>query len=94
MTMCTKTGGDVYLDEYGCYVHCDIFSSPDGDFAVLRTCPDKMNRSCVDRVHGRVENIEDWFDEHKSYGTLIVRGEANWHYYGYDGIDPSEMETY
>lgn len=94
MTMCSKTGGDVYLVEWNCYVHCDIYSHPDGDFVILRTSPAKLGSPCNGKVHGRIENVEFWFDQDKQWGTLIARGESNWTYYGYDGIPPEQMETY
>lgn len=81
-----KNGCNVWIDEYGCYVHGDSYHFPNGTL-VIRTCPEKLPYPEGDKVHYRIPRVAHWFDEHQRYGVLICMG--IWKYYGYEGVDES-----
>ena len=89
-----KNGCNVWLEEYGCWVHGDSYHL-DG-ILMIRTCPDKLygkqlKQTGVLREHYRVPVITHWFDEHERYGLLICK--SGWDYYGYEGRDISHLES-
>lgn len=69
---CIKTGCEVFLEEYSCSVHGDLFITSNGLY-LIRTCPidySRLNRQ--EDCYMSVEAIDHWFDANKAYGTLIV----------------------
>lgn len=82
---CVKTGADVYLREYGEYVHGDAYMF--GDDLVLRICSRGHAKPVSGKIHFTVEKIAQWFDDrHTSESrnsTLLA-----WVYvdHGYEGI--------
>jgi hypothetical protein len=77
-----KNGCNVWLEEYGCYIHGDSYHMPNGDL-IIRTHPQKMYEPQGGKEHYNVPHITHWFDEHQQFGTLVVSGQ--WEYFGYQG---------
>lgn len=77
---CIKTGAHVHVQEYDCWVVCDIHQI--GEIWVLRTCPSSYKPE-RDVSHGEVHSIGDWFDRDKHYGTLVSPSMT---YHGYNGV--------
>lgn len=85
---CIKTGCDVFLMEYGSFVHGDAFETASGDL-VIRACHVDRKPQGSKR-HFTVMLIDYWFDQNETSmarnGTIIVeRGMFTNH--GYDGIE-------
>jgi hypothetical protein len=83
-----KNGADVYLREYGGYVHCDLYLHE--GMMVLRITGGIHQDPPTGRVHGHVDRITKWFED-KPFGTLIVYGACDHMYYGYDGMTREEF---
>ncbi len=89
---CIKTGCDVFLMEYGTFVHGDAFETASGDL-VIRACG-VDRRPQGSKRHFTIMKIDYWFDQNTTSmernGTIIVeRGMFNNH--GYEGIDEPEL---
>lgn len=88
-----KNGCNVWLEEYGCFVHGDSYHFPNG-MLVIRTCPQKIYGNQLARVHYHVPMVLHWFDEHDQYGVLIADAGPlhKWKYFGYDGVAVGDFE--
>lgn len=80
---CIKTGATVYLSEYKTFHRADVYQFRDSK--ILRINAKQMPQIYPsDPIHMHVKEIEHWFDETSSAGTMFVKDAV---YYGYDGVE-------
>lgn len=97
MITCIKSGCNVYLEEYGAWVHGDAYADEGRGRDVLVIRVSQVKHSMVPfegerRQHFRVSRIDQWYDRHKHeqsggwhVSTLISSG-SGWKKLGdYDG---------
>ena len=64
---CIKTGCTAYLEDYGEYLHGDLFRMDSGQY-LMRVCY-RGQQPPRDRVNIRVLLVEHWFDEWVKHST-------------------------
>lgn len=67
---CERNGVEAYLAEYGRWVMTDAYLL--GGTLILRTTGQRYDEPQRDGPQVRVKRIEHWFDDHRSFGTMIV----------------------
>lgn len=81
--VCEKTGAEVWLDQYNCYVRGDMFRM--GDYRVLRVNNNTFGTSPAPQLlHYSVGTILEYFDKRDGgTGTMML---TNVVYHGYNGV--------
>lgn len=81
--VCQKTGAEVWLDQYGCYVHGDMYKM--GDYHILRVNNNTFQSSHAPGIlHYSVGTILRYFDKgYSGTGTMMLRDVT---YHGYRGV--------
>lgn len=89
---CIKTGCDVFLDQYGEWVHGDAFETEGGDLVIRASWRSREPTGA--RRHFTVLDVGRWFDEraHEAAGckegrnSTIVVDRGLWTNHGYQGV--------
>lgn len=64
MLICTRTGCDVFVEEYDCYVHGDLYEDFEKGYAVVRGVQEKYScdMTTLKDVDVNVHDIAHWFN--------------------------------
>lgn len=81
--VCQKTGAEVWLEQYGCYVRGDMYRM--GDYHILRVNNNTFQSSPAPGIlHYSVRTILQYFDKNDGgTGTMMLRDVE---YHGYKGL--------